>query len=61
MGTGAGTETRAGGEMGTMIETWTGSGRAEERGRSARNHTPIIVVDVMWETGETLVKRENKT
>ena len=31
--------------------TRTGSGTAEERRRSARNRT--IVVDGMWETGET--------
>ena len=50
-GTGAGKETRAVAEMGTGTITGTriGSGRAEERQRSARNCT--IVVDVMWETG----------
>ena len=35
--------------------TRTGSGRAEERRRSAKNRTKVI--DVMWETGETCVER----
>ena len=59
-GTGTGTEARRVVEMGTG--TRIGSGRAEERRRSARNRE--IVVDAMWETGETWVERgknlENK-
>ena len=35
----------------TRTGTKTGSGRAEERRRRARN--PTILVDAMWETGET--------
>ena len=60
-GLGAGTETRAvaeigtGRRMGTETETRIGSGRAEERRRSARNHTRVV--DAMWETGETWVER----
>ena len=60
-GTGAGTETRAVEEMGTRTRMGTGtktrigSGRAEERRRSARNRK--IVVDDMWETGEIWVER----
>ena len=55
-GTGTGTEARALAEMGTGTRitgtgTKIGSGRAEERRRSARNRK--IVVDAMWETGET--------
>ena len=50
MGTGmrAGTETRAVAEMGTETRmgtgtrTRTGPGRAEERQRSARNHTRVV-------------------
>ena len=53
-GNGDGSETVV--EMGTGTRvtgtgTRTGSGRAEERRRSARNRK--IVVDAMWETGET--------
>ena len=60
MGTGTGTEARTVAEMGTgtrITETGTriGSGRAEERRRSARNRK--IVVDAVWETGETWVER----
>ena len=59
-GTGTGTEARTVAEMGmgtriTGTGTRIGSGRAEERRRSARNHK--IVVDDMWETGETWVER----
>ena len=54
MGTGARAETRAVAEMGTG----TGSGRAEERQRSERYRTRVV--DAMWETGETWVKREKK-
>ena len=52
-GTGAGTETREVTEMGTgrRIGTRIGSGRAEERQRSARNRTRVV--DSTWETGET--------
>ena len=58
-GPGTGTETRTVAEMGTgsrITGTRIGSGRAEERRRSARNLK--IVVDARWETGETWVKRE---
>ena len=69
MGTGTGTEmeARTVAEMGTGTRitgtgtritgtgTRIGSGRAEERRRSAKKHK--IVVDVMWETGETWVER----
>ena len=43
--------------MGKGLETGTriGSGRAEERRRSARNHTRLV--DAMWETGETWFER----
>ena len=55
MRTGAGPETRAlVAEMGTG--TRMGSGRAEERRRSARCCTSVV--DAMWETGETWVERE---
>ena len=60
-GTGAGTETRARGDigMGTRMGTETGarigSGRVEERRRSARNRTRLVVA--MWETEETWVER----
>ena len=59
-GTETGTEARTVAEMGTgmrITETGTriGSGRAEERRRSARNRK--IVVDAMWEPGETSMKR----
>ena len=57
-GTGTGTEARTVAEMGMRITgtgTRIGSGRAEERRRSARNRK--IVVDAMWETGETRVER----
>ena len=33
-------------------------GRAEERRRSARNHTGAV--DAIWETGETLMETEEK-
>ena len=49
-GTGTGTGTRITG-TGTRID----SGRAEERRRSARNRK--IVVDAIWEMGETWVER----
>ena len=60
-GTGTGTEARTVAEMGTgtrITGTGTGieSGRAEERRRSAGNRK--IVVEAMWETGETWVERE---
>ena len=54
-----GTEARTVAEMGTgttITGTRVGSGRAEERRKSARN--PKIVVDAMRETGETRVERE---
>ena len=59
-GTGTGTEARTVAEMGTGTRvtgtgTRIGSGRAEERRRSARNRK--IVVDAKWETGETWVER----
>ena len=59
-GTGTGTEARTVAEMGTgarITRTGTriGSGRAERRRRTARNRK--IVVDVVWETGETWVER----
>ena len=60
-GTGAGTVTRAVAEMGTGTKmemgtgTRMGSERAEERQKSARNHTRVV--DAMWETGETWVER----
>ena len=62
-GTGTGTEARTIAEMGTRttiagIGTRIGSGRAEERRKSARNRK--IVVDAVRETGETRVKREKK-
>ena len=61
-GTRAGTETRAVAEMGTGTrmgtETRTGSGRAEERRKSATNRTRDV--DAMWETGETWLEREKK-
>ena len=66
-GTGTGTEARTVAEMGTGTRitgtgTRIGSGRAEDKGRSARNRK--IVVDAMWKTGETRVERgknvENK-
>ena len=50
-GNGNGTEARTVAEMGTRI----GSGRAEERRRSARNRK--IAVGAMWETEETWVER----
>ena len=53
MGTGAGKETRAVAEMGTG--TRIGSGRVEERQRSARNRTRDV--DAMWEKRETWVER----
>ena len=55
---GTGTEARVVSDMetGTRITgTRIGSGRAEERRTSARNRK--IVVDAMWETGETWVER----
>ena len=54
---GTGTEVRTVAEIrtGTRITgTRIGSGRAEERRRSASNRT--IVVDAMWGTGETWVE-----
>ena len=39
----------------TGIGTRIGPGRVEERRRSERNRK--IVVDIMWETGETWVER----
>ena len=56
-GTGAGTKMRAVVETGTGMGTGlrTGSGRAEERGRSARNGTRVV--DAMWEMGETWMER----
>ena len=62
-GTGTGTEARKVAEMRTgMTITGTGtrlgSGRAEERRKSARNCE--IVVDAVRETGETRVEREKK-
>ena len=60
-GTGTGTEARTVAEMGTGTTiagtgTRIGSGRAEERRKSARNRK--IVVDDVRETGETRVERE---
>ena len=60
MGTekGVGMKRRAVAEMGTRTRitgTRIGSGRAEKRRRSARNHTRVV--DAMWETGETWVER----
>ena len=60
-GTGTGTEARTVAEMGTgttITGTRIGSGRAEERGESARNRK--IVVDAVRETGKTRVEREKK-
>ena len=60
-GTGTGTEARTVAEMGTgttITGTRIGSGRAEERRKSAR--TRKIVVDAVRETGETRVEREKK-
>ena len=54
MGTGTDASTVA--EMGTGTGTWIGSGRAEERRKSARNRK--IVVDAVRETGETWVESE---
>ena len=53
-GTGTGTEARTVVEMGTG--TRIGSGRVEERRKSARNRK--IVVDAVRETGEKRVERE---
>ena len=66
MGTGTGTGTEARtvvAEMGTGARitgtgTRMGSERAEERRRSARNRK--MVVDAMWETGETLGGKRKK-
>ena len=60
---GNGTEARTVAEMGTGTRitgtgTRIGSGRAEDRRRSARNRK--IVVDVMRETGETWAERGGK-
>ena len=51
------TEARTVAEMGTgtRMGTRIGSGRAEESRKSARNRK--MVVDAMWETGETRVER----
>ena len=62
-GTETGTEARTVAEMGTGTRiagtgTRIESGRAEERRRSARNRK--IVVDAMWETGETWVEKREK-
>ena len=63
-GTGAGMETRAVVEMGTgtrMVTgagTRTGSGRAEDRRRSARNRTRIV--DAMWEMEVAWVRGTRK-
>ena len=59
-GTRTGTEATTVAEMGTGTRitgtgTRIGSGRAEEGRRSARNRK--IVVDAMWEAGETWVER----
>ena len=62
MGTGTGTETRIVAEVGTgptITGTRIGSGRAEERRKSARKRK--IVADAVRETGETRrVEREKK-
>ena len=67
MGTGMGTEARTVADTGTGTRitgtgTRIGSGRAEERRKSARNRK--ILVDAMWETREIWVERgknvENK-
>ena len=56
-GNGDGSEDRSGDGDGTTITgTRIGSGRAEERRKSARNRK--IVVDAVRETGETRVERE---
>ena len=60
METGTGTEARTAAEMGTgtritRMGTRIESRRAEEREGSARNRK--IVLDSMWETGETWVER----
>ena len=58
-GDGTGTKARTVAEMGTgttITGTRVGSGRAEERRKSAINRK--IVVDVVRETGETRVERE---
>ena len=60
-GTGTGTEARTVAEMGTGTAitgagTRIGSGRAEERRKSARDRK--IVVDAVRELGETRVERE---
>ena len=62
-GTGTGTEAKIVAEMGTGTRitgtgTRIGLGRAEERRRSARNRK--IVVDAMWETGETWLGGKRK-
>ena len=59
-GTGTGTEARTVAERGTGTSitgmgTRIGSGRAEERRRSARNRTRVV--GAMWETGENWVER----
>ena len=56
LGTRSGTGTGTG--TGKRTGLRTGFGRAEERGISANNRT--IVVDAMWETGETWAHREKK-
>ena len=65
------TETRAVAEMGTGTRTGTGTGTgknedgiggAEERRRSARNHTRTTrTVDAMWETRESWLRGKRKT
>ena len=62
-GAGTGTEARTVAEMGTGTTitgtgTRIGSGRVEERRKSARNRE--IFVDAVRETGETRVEREKK-
>ena len=44
--------------METREGTRMGSGGAEERGKSARNHTRSV--EVIWEAGETSVGRAKK-
>ena len=58
-GNGDGSEERSGDGNGDEDNgTRIGSGRAEERRKSARNRK--IVVDAVRETGETRVEREKK-
>ena len=55
-GRGSVVEMRTGTWMVTGTGTKKGSGRAEERRKSARNRARVV--DAMWETGETWVERE---